>query len=326
MDVSNPDLLVVDDLRMQIDSPRGVIRAVDGISLHVRAGEAVAIVGESGSGKTLTARSILRLLPGRGRITAGQVLFRGRDLVRLSESDMRAVRGAEIAAIFQDPMSYLNPVMRIGDQITEVLRFHQRIGRQQAYRQAIALLRQVHIPAPERVARSYPHQLSGGMRQRVLIATAISCRPALLIADEPTTALDVTVQAQIMRLLEQLRVELGSALLLITHDLGIVVESCDRVYVMYGGELVEHGEVASLAQRPRHPYTQGLFAANFIAENRVDRFATIDGQVPDLAAPPTGCRFHPRCPHVMDRCRTQAPPIFAIGGGAWARCWLHEHG
>ena len=311
---------------MHIHSPRGVVRAVDDVSLTVNAREAVAIVGESGSGKSMTALTLMRLTPPLGRIVGGRVTFQGADLLALDDKQMRSLRGSRIAAVFQDPLTFLNPVMRIADQVEEAILLHQDVRPREARERALEALRLVRIPDPERIARSFPHQLSGGMRQRVLIAIAIACKPVLLIADEPTTALDVTIQAQIMELLARLRQELGSSLLLITHDLGVVAESCDRVYVMYAGQIVEHGDVFSIFEAPQHPYTQGLLAVNLSVDRAVSRFATIDGQVPNLVTPPTGCRFHPRCPHVMDICRSDAPPVVELGGGQWARCWLHVDG
>src|SRR5579872_1070167 len=251
-------LLDVDQLTMHLNSARGVVRAVDGISFEIRDHEAVALVGESGSGKTMTALTILRLIPALGRIIGGRILFKGLDLLKLTNAQMRSIRGAAIAAVFQDPMTFLNPVMRAGDQVSEAIVLHQHVNWREARNRAIETLRLVRIPAPERIVECYPHQLSGGMRQRFLIAMAIACQPSLLLADEPTTALDVTIQAQIMDLLQHIRAEFNSSLLLITHDLGLVAENCDRVYVMYAGELVEHGDVVSLIENPLHPYTQGL--------------------------------------------------------------------
>ncbi len=318
------DLLRIEGLTTQIPTPDGTVYPTHDVSLHVRAHEAVALVGESGSGKTITALSIMRLLPYPGRIVSGSVFFKGRDLTVLPESDMRAVRGRELGMVFQDPMTYLNPIMRIGDQIAESVALHFGVSRLEARRQALDALHIVRIPAPERVMDAYPHELSGGMRQRALIAIAAVCGPSLLIADEPTTALDVTIQAQVMSILTGLHRESGNSLLLITHDLGLVAEYCDRVYVMYAGQIVEEGDVFSLFASPKHPYTEALLRSSLNIDKRVDAFEPIQGQPPSLIAPPSGCRFHPRCPYVMQRCISEEPPYFPLHGQQGARCWLRE--
>ncbi len=315
------DLLEVEGLATHLFTDMGVVRAVDGVSFRIAAGEAVALVGESGCGKSMTASSIMRLVRPPGRIIAGAVRFEGRDLARISEPEMRALRGGRIAMIFQDPMTFLNPLMRVGDQIAEAVMLHQGSSRHAAWRVALDALKLVRMPAPDSVIDYYPHHLSGGMRQRVLIAMAISSRPALLIADEPTTALDVTVQAQIMRLLRDIRAELGSALLLITHDLSLVAEYCDRVYVMYAGRLVEEADVFSIFRAPRHPYTRALLRSTLGPDLRVADFTSIDGQPPSLIAPPPGCRFHPRCPERLARCASEVPPWQPSPSGG-AACWL----
>jgi oligopeptide/dipeptide ABC transporter ATP-binding protein len=316
-------LLSVQGLRTQIATHAGTLRAVDGVDLHVMPGEAVALVGESGCGKSMTALSIMRLVRPPVRTVGGRVAFEGRDLLPLDDAAMRKLRGDSIAMVFQDPMTFLNPLMRVGDQIAETLTLHRGLSRVEARAAAEAALRSVRIPDPATVARSFPHQLSGGMRQRALIAMAVACRPSLLVADEPTTALDVTVQAQIMRLLAGLRQELGSAMLLITHDLGLVAEYCDRVYVMYAGQIVEHAEVRELFRAPQHPYTRALLAAALPPHRRVADFAAIEGQPPSLLAPPSGCRFHPRCPARFAPCDCEAPPLAEPSPGRLARCWLH---
>jgi oligopeptide/dipeptide ABC transporter ATP-binding protein len=316
------DLLRVERLTNHIFTGSGVVRAVEDVSLLVRYGEAIGLVGESGCGKSTFALSLMRLIPKSARIMTGRVLFKGNDLLLLTGSEMHRVRGCELAMVFQDPMTYLNPLMRVSEQIVEAIRLHQRVGSRQARQIALETLRLVRMPTPETIIDAYPHQLSGGMRQRVLIAIAISCRPALLIADEPTTAVDVTVQAQIMKLLADLRQELGIAMLLITHDLGLVAEHCDRVYVMYAGQIVEEGGIFGLFARPQHPYTQALLESSLSVDHRVDFFKTIDGQPPSLVTPLPGCRFHPRCEYVMTKCRTTEPPIVHDGDSGWARCWL----
>jgi len=314
-------LLEARDLTTHLFTDSGTVRAVDGVSLRLDPGEAVALVGESGCGKSMTALSLMRLVRPPGRIVGGSVAFDGRDLMALGETQMRALRGGRLAMIFQDPMTFLNPLMRVGEQIAEAVQLHQKLPRRKALEVALAALGQVRIPAPETVLHYFPHQLSGGMRQRVLIAMAISSRPALLIADEPTTALDVTVQAQIMRLLGDVRRELGSAMLLITHDLGLVAEFCDRVYVMYAGRIVEEADVFTLFRSPRHPYTRALLRSTLGPNARVESFTTIDGQPPNLVVPPSGCRFHPRCPEAMPRCAIEAPPVVPTPAGR-AACWL----
>ena len=315
-------ILQVEELRTHFTTDDGVVRAVDGVSFEVRAGETLALVGESGSGKTVTALSILRLVPEPPGIAAGgRVIFRGRDLLALPPAAMRRVRGREISMVFQEPMSSLNPVFTCGAQIVEALVLHERTARREARARAVELLQWVGIPAPEQRAAEYPHQLSGGMRQRVMIAMALACRPALLIADEPTTALDVTIQAQILELLQRLQDELGMAVLLITHDLGVVAETADRVAVLYAGQVVESCDTAAAFQRTRHPYTAGLLASLPRLGSRGRRLRVIPGQVPDAAHFPLACRFHPRCSAAQERCRTLAPPLQTLDGDHSSRCW-----
>ena len=318
------ELLRVEGMSTHFSTDRGLVRAVDSVSLRIHRGEAVALVGESGSGKSTAARSVMRLVSRPGRITSGKVLLKGRDVLSLTESEMTRVRGSEVGMVFQEPMTFLNPLMRIGDQIAEAIRIHQGARPAEARDQAVETLRLVQMPNPETVIDYYPHQLSGGMRQRVLIAVAISCRPSLLIADEPTTALDVTIQAQIMRLLSSLCQELGNALLLITHDLGLVAEYCDRVYVMYAGQIVEEADIFELFESPKHPYTADLLSCALRPDQRTDRFRTIKGRPPSLVTPPAGCRFHPRCAQVMSRCRIDVPPVVQLHNGRQVRCWLYS--
>jgi oligopeptide/dipeptide ABC transporter ATP-binding protein len=295
---------------------------VNDVSFEIRAGETLALVGESGSGKSVTALSIMRLVQAPGRIADGRLLFKGRDLLTLGDRDMQRVRGAEIALIFQEPMTALNPVFRVGDQIAETLRVHGRATRRDAKANAIDLLRAVRIADPDTRVDDYPHQLSGGMRQRVLIAMALACQPSLVIADEPTTALDVTIQAEILDLLREMKSALNLSLLLITHDLGVVAGTADRVAVMYAGRIVETGPVRDIFHRPAHPYTRGLLAS-MPGGQPGRRLRAIDGSVPLLGSLPPGCAFNPRCPERFDPCTTAAPDDYAAGPEQTAKCYLH---
>ena len=314
-------LLEVRDLSVSFSLVRAEVRAVDGVSLALDSGHTLGLVGESGCGKTMTALSIMRLVPPPGRIAGGQIWFAGRDLMTLSEAGMRALRGNEIAMIFQEPMTSLNPVFTVGNQIAEAIRLHQHVGRRAARAMAVEMLRLVEMPEPERRAAEYPHQLSGGMRQRVMIAMALSCRPRLLIADEPTTALDVTIQAQILDLLADLRTRLGMALLLVTHDLGVVAERTDDVAIMYAGRLVEHGAVNRVFQRPLHPYTRGLLhSMPQLGNGKRRRLEAIPGVVPDLLRSPSGCRFRDRCPVAIPACAHTDPVLEAYEPGHAAAC------
>jgi oligopeptide/dipeptide ABC transporter ATP-binding protein len=319
----NEPLLSVRNLTTVFDVPGRPVVAVNDVSFDIHKGETLGLVGESGSGKSVTAFSIVRLLQPPGRIDNGRILFQGRDLVSLPESDIREVRGAGIGLIFQEPMAALNPVMRVGSQIAEGLRVHGLAGREEARQRAIELLRAVRITDPERRVDDYPHQLSGGMRQRVMIAVALACGPPLVIADEPTTALDVTVQAQILELLRDMKRQFDLALLLITHDLGVIAETADRVAVMYAGRVVEQGPVRQIFNRPLHPYTQGLLAS-IPGEEAGRRLRAIEGVVPNLAALPPGCTFAPRCPHRMDVCTTAVPALTEIEAAHSTRCYLHS--
>jgi oligopeptide transport system ATP-binding protein len=321
--VTDRVLLAVQHLTTVFDVPGAPVVAVDDVSFEIRQGETLGLVGESGSGKSVTAFSILQLLQPPGRITKGSVIFQGRDLLTLPENDVRKVRGAGIGLVFQEPMAALNPVMRVGAQITEALLVHKLANKRDARSRAIELLRAVRITDPEKRVDDYPHQLSGGMRQRVMIAVALACRPPLVIADEPTTALDVTVQAQILELLREMKREFDVALLLITHDLGVIAETADRVAVMYAGRIVEQGPVRDIFRRPLHPYTQGLLASIPGGESGT-RLRAIEGVVPNLAALPPGCTFAPRCPYRMDICTTAIPALVEIEPGHHARCYLHS--
>jgi peptide/nickel transport system ATP-binding protein len=314
-------LLELKDLKTHLFTSKGVVKAVDGVNIRVGYGEKVGLVGESGCGKSMTARSILRLIPTPpARVVSGNILFKGRDLVSMKEDQLRQVRGAEIAMVFQDPMSYLNPTHRIGDQIGEaVLQHHGKEHLQEDIDEALNL---VGLSPKSGIKKRYQHELSGGMRQRVLMAIALACKPKLLIADEPTTALDVTIQAQILSLLKDLSEKLNMALLLITHDLGIVAELCDRVYVMYAGQIVEEADVFTLFENPSHPYTQGLLEGVLSINEFKPTLKTIGGYVPDLTQLPRGCRFAPRCSHAMPICEEE-PPVFKKGTQL-SRCWLYD--
>ncbi|PYN31158.1 MAG: dipeptide/oligopeptide/nickel ABC transporter ATP-binding protein [Candidatus Rokuibacteriota bacterium] len=319
-------LLEVRSLSTHYISARGtrVTRAVDDVSLTLAEGETLGIVGESGSGKTTLALSLLRLLPPAARIVSGEIRFEGDDLLRKSDAEMRRIRGKRIAMILQDPMASLNPLFTVGDQVAESIRVHEGASRGSAWRRAQELLRAVRISAPETRAREYPHQLSGGMRQRIVGAIAISCEPRLLIADEPTTSLDLTIQAQYLNLLRDLQQAHHLALIFITHNLGIVAKMCDQVAVMYAGRLVESGPVRLIYNAPAHPYTRALLESIPRLGSSRERLTAIDGQPPDPTALPGGCAFHPRCPKAMDRCRAEAPPEFVVSGSQTARCWLAE--
>jgi peptide/nickel transport system ATP-binding protein len=315
-------LLVVDHLTTVFDVAHGSVAAVDDVSFEIRPGETLGLVGESGSGKSVTAMSIMRLVQPPGRITAGRVLFQNRNLLSLSQREMQRVRGAAIALIFQEPATAMNPVFTVGDQIAETLIVHQRASRREARSQAIELLRSVRIANPESRVSEYPHQLSGGMRQRVMIAMALACRPALVIADEPTTALDVTIQAQILDLLREMKSAFGLSLLLITHDIGVVAETADRVAVMYAGRIVETGPVRAVLRSPQHPYTRGLLAS-VPSGTPGKRLRAIEGSVPQLGSVPPGCAFNPRCPERFAPCTDAPPPDYVAGPEQTAKCYLH---
>jgi oligopeptide/dipeptide ABC transporter ATP-binding protein len=320
---SEEPLLTIRELRTHFFTSQGIVRAVDGIDLRVDREQTVGLVGESGCGKSTVAMTIMKLIPMPGKVISGSIVFNGKDLLKLSEDETRRLRGRELAMVFQDPMTYLNPVMKVGDQISECVVLHQETPKKDAKKEAIKLLEKVGIPSASRVVDYYPHQLSGGMRQRVLIAMALSGNPLLLIADEPTTALDVTVQAQILKLIEGLKEDYHSSLLLITHDLGIVASMCDKVYVMYAGKIVEQGDVLDLFENPKHPYTSALISCSLsIDEYKKDLFA-IGGTVPNLINPPSGCRFHPRCPEAKDICHIEEPQPVKIDGEHIVSCWLH---
>ncbi len=316
-------ILQVRDLHTQFFTDDGVVQAVNGVTFDLHQGESLGIVGESGCGKSMTALSIMGLVPDPGRVTGGEIRFRGEDLLRMRAEDVREIRGRDIAMIFQDPLSSLNPVLRNGFQIEEAILAHRDVPRRVTARQAIDLLKRVRVPAPEARAKDYPHQLSGGMRQRTMIAMGLANQPAVLIADEPTTALDVTVQAQILELLRDLNRELRTAIIMITHNLGVVAGLCSRVMVMYAGQIVEEGPVDQIFEHPQHPYTWALLrSVPRVDALRHERLRSIEGLPPDLIAPPTGCRFHPRCPFRLDRCFHEEPPLERMGEDQRAACWV----
>ncbi len=323
------DIVVrVSDLHTYFYTGEGVVKAVAGVDLFIRRGETLGLVGESGCGKTVTALSIMRLIPQPpGRIVKGQILFDHGDLLELSGEQMRQIRGSRISMIFQEPMTSLNPVFRVGDQIAEAIRVHQGVSRRSAMDRAGEMLKKVGIPDPQKRVKDYPHQMSGGMRQRVMIAMALSCNPELMIADEPTTALDVTIQAQMLDLMDKLKEDFGAAVLLITHDLGVIAEMAQQVAVMYAGKIVECAGVTDLFSSPKHPYTVGLMVSipkieDPIPANR--QLPTIPGVVPSLLDLPPGCSFWERCECAFAPCKTQDPPLFDLRSDHWVRCWLHE--
>ena len=317
-------VLRVTGLHVEIASRRGVVRAVDGVSLEVPVGQAVGVVGESGSGKSMTLRAILGVLPPEAKITAGQVLLDDRDLAHLSNSQLNRVRGPKIAMIFQEPTSALNPVMRVGAQIAEGPQIHLGMNRAQAGERALELMRRVGIPDPQRRYRAYPHEFSGGMRQRVMIAIALSCEPSVILCDEPTTALDVTIQDQILRLLSRLCRESGTSLVFVTHDLPVVAQVCDQLAVMYAGQIVERGPVREVLTRPCHPYTLGLVRSAPDVDHVRSSLLAIPGSPPSLISPPTGCRFHPRCSFAEQDCETTMPPLSPLGAGRATACLHYE--
>ena len=314
-------LLCIEDLRVWFGTRSGDVRAVDGVDLTINPGEIVGLVGESGSGKSVTARSIMRLVPmPPGRVVSGRILFDGEDLLEISEREMESLRGGRISIIFQDPMTFLNPLFTAGDQVAEAIQQHQRLSKSAAEEETLRLFRQVGIPSPEARLHAYPHQLSGGLRQRVMIAMALSSRPALLIADEPTTALDVTIQAQILALLRDLQHEFGMSILLITHDLGVVAEMCDRVAVMYAGRVVEDADIETLFENPQHPYTLGLMGAAPRPDLPHLAPIPIPGAPPDMSRPPSGCPFHPRCRFAEEMCVVDSPLLRETEPGHRAAC------
>ena len=317
----NHPLLEVRSLSVQFITDEGVVRAIENVSFEIYPGEILSLVGESGCGKSVTALTLLRLIPTPpGKIASGQILFKGKDLLSLKEEEMEKVRGNEISMIFQEPMTSLNPVFTIGDQIMEALILHQGMDKKEARGRAIEMLDRVKIPSPETRVDAYPHQLSGGMRQRAMIAMALSCQPDLLIADEPTTALDVTIQAEVLHLLKEIQREMGMTVMLITHDLGVVAEIADRVAVMYAGRIMEYGPIEAIFQQVRNPYTKGLLSSIPQLEEKKKRLFAIPGQVADAMALPVGCKFHPRCYLMIEDCKKEEPPLFQVNGDHYSRC------
>lgn len=318
-------LLEIRNLRTYFYTENGVSKAVDGVDIDIYPGETLGIVGESGCGKSVTSLSIMRLIQEPpGKIVDGEILFKGRDLARLSQDEMRQIRGNEISMIFQEPMTSLNPVFTIGEQISEAIMLHKKVDKKQAMEESIEMLRKVGIPLPEQRVKEYPHQLSGGMRQRIMIAMALSCNPDLLIADEPTTALDVTIQAQILDLMQDLKKKYKMSIMMITHDLGVVAEVCDRVAVMYAGKVVEYTDVKTLFKNPRHPYTWGLLNSIPRLDKEVDRLPAIPGMVPDSKNFPVGCRYNNRCPFATEKCFKEEPELMEVAEGHRARCWYAD--
>ena len=313
------NILEIKDLFVQYSAGRDTVRAVNGINLTLEEGESLGLVGETGAGKTTTALSIMRLIPNPpGKITGGEILYRGENLMEKSEAEMRKIRGHEISMIFQDPMTALNPMLSVGDQIAEVIRLHEKLSHKDANRKAAEILEMVGIPA-ERMSE-YPHQFSGGMKQRVVIAIALACSPKLIIADEPTTALDVTIQAQVLELMRDLQEKLGTAMLLITHDLGVVADTCNKVAIMYAGQIVEMGSLEDVYDNTKHPYTKGLFGSLPSLSIKSKRLVPIDGLMPDPVDLPSGCPFHPRCPDCMESCKSRMPVKTEVSPGHYVRC------
>jgi peptide/nickel transport system ATP-binding protein len=317
-------VLEVKGLKTYFYTEDGVVQAINGVDFAIRPGEIMGLVGESGSGKSVTSLSIMRLLPASGQIIEGEVRFQGKDLVTLPESEMVKLRGNEMSMIFQQPTSCLNPVFRIGDQVGEVLVIHDHLNKRSAWQRAIEMLRKVGLPAAERRAAAFPHEVSGGQAQRVMIAMALASQPHVLIADEPTTALDVTIQAQILDLMRNLRDDTGTAILLITHDMGVIAEMCDTVAVMYAGQIVEYTDVETIFEQPLHPYTEGLLAAIPVLGEHKETLAVIPGSVPNLISLPPGCKFSPRCPYAKELCTGEVPPLVEVEPGHQVRCYMRH--
>ncbi|MGI6199543.1 MAG: ABC transporter ATP-binding protein [Christensenellales bacterium] len=318
-------ILEVKNLKTYFYTEGGQVKAVDDVSFYVREGETLGIVGESGCGKSITCMSVIRLVETPpGKYEGGEILFEGKDMLKISDAELRKIRGNDISVIFQEPMTSLNPVFRVGDQIAEAMMLHRHLSKKQAHEECVKLLQLVKIPNPERVVDEYPFALSGGMRQRVMIAMALACEPKLLIADEPTTALDVTIQAQVLDLMNELKSDINASIIFITHDLGVIAEMSDRVMVMYAGKVAEVASVTEIFKRPKHPYTVGLINSKPDMTTTAKRLHVIPGSVPNLNDRPSGCPFHPRCEHAMECCAKEFPPTFTVGEGHEVACWLYE--
>ena len=318
--------LQVNHLKSYFLTGKGTVKAVDDVTFSVPKGKIVGVVGESGCGKSMTAKSIINLLKYPGKVVDGEILLDGTDLAQLSEREMKTVRGRDVSMIFQEPMTSLNPVVKVGKQVAEAIMIHEHCSRKEAKERVYEVFRQVGISEPEKRYHCYPHELSGGLRQRAMIAMAMICKPKLLIADEPTTALDVTIEAQILRLMKKLSADTGMSIIMISHNLGVIAQMCDYVYVMYAGKIVEQGDVFTLFENPCHPYTQGLLDSIIRLDDKRERLSTIPGIVPNLLHLPEGCAFSTRCAHATDRCRQEKPELYTVGEGHCSRCFLHEKG
>ncbi|EGT2203919.1 ABC transporter ATP-binding protein [Clostridioides difficile] len=317
-------LIEVKDLKVYFHTDKGIVKSVNGVSFNINEGETIGIVGESGCGKSVTAMSLMKLLP-TSKIEGGEIIFQGKDILKMNENELMRIRGNEISMIFQEPMTSLNPAFTVGSQIIEGIMLHQDLSKEEAKKKVIDMIKLVEIPRAEEIYNSYPHELSGGMRQRIMIAMALSCNPKLLIADEPTTALDVTIQAQILDIMKNIKEKLNTSIMMITHDLGVVVEMCDKVVVMYAGKIIEVAEVVELFKNPKHPYTIGLLKSKpVLGKNKDKRLYSIPGQVPNPIGIPDSCYFSDRCEKVCDKCRTQIPPLIELNSGHSIACWLYK--
>lgn len=319
----NKTLVEVRDLKVYFHTDKGIVKSVNGVSFNINEGETIGIVGESGCGKSVTAMSLMKLLP-TSKIEGGEIIFQGKDILKMNENELMGIRGNEISMIFQEPMTSLNPAFTVGNQIIEGIMLHQDLSKEEAKKKVIDMIKLVEIPRAEEIYNSYPHELSGGMRQRIMIAMALSCNPKLLIADEPTTALDVTIQAQVLDIMKNIKEKLNTSIMMITHDLGVVAEMCDKVAVMYAGKIIEVAEVVELFKNPKHPYTIGLLKSKpILGENKGKRLYSIPGQVPNPIGIPDSCYFSDRCEKVCDKCRTQIPPLIELNYGHSIACWLY---
>lgn len=320
----NKALIEVRDLKVYFHTDKGIVKSVNGVSFNINEGESIGIVGESGCGKSVTAMSLMKLLP-ISKIEGGEIIFQGKDILKMNENELMGIRGNEISMIFQEPMTSLNPAFTVGNQIIEGIMLHQDLSKEEAKKKVIDMIKLVEIPRAEEIYNSYPHELSGGMRQRIMIAMALSCNPKLLIADEPTTALDVTIQAQVLDIMKSIKEKLNTSIMMITHDLGVVAEMCDKVIVMYAGKVIEVAEVVELFKNPKHPYTIGLLKSKpILGENKEKRLYSIPGQVPNPIGIPDSCYFSDRCEKVCDKCRTQIPPLIELNSGHSIACWLYK--